>query len=261
MKKESGEQHTLDAIKEEKDLGITIDANLTFKTHIMNSVNKANQMLGIIKRTFTCINKDVFIPLYKGMIRPHVEYGSCIWSPSMQYLKIAVENVQRRATRLLPEMKNKTYEERLISLNLPSLCYRRRRSDIIQTFKILHDRDHIKQGFSCGVNQMFEPSKAHTTRGHNQKKQIQHAVGVRSKYFTTRVTSAWNNLPSKAVTAPTVNHLKNILAKASTEKALMYSLLTHAQSTVSCAISIFITRLNGYKLMDIGELSVSYIWR
>jgi hypothetical protein len=167
-----GIKHTLESVEEEKDLGVTVDKGLKFKHHIQNCVNKANQMLGVVKRTFTNINKEVMIPLFKGMIRPHLEYASCVWSPSMKYLKTSIENVQRRATKLIPELKTKSYEERLRILKLPSLCYRRRRSDILQMYKIIHNIDHMKEGLSCricGENQMFEATKSKTTRGHSYK--------------------------------------------------------------------------------------------
>ena len=220
-----GSKHTLESVEEEKDLGVTVDKGLKFKHPIQNCVNKANQMLGVVKRTFTNINKEVMIPLFKGMIRPHLEYASCVWSPSMKYLKTSIENVQRRATKLIPELKTKSYEERLRILKLPSLCYRRRRSDILQMYKIIHNIDHMKEGLSCricGENQMFEATKSKTTRGHSYKMQIQQATGVRANYFTTRVTPAWNSLPEEAVNAPSVNHLKNVLLRTSTEKALIY---------------------------------------
>ena len=39
--------------KTEKDLGVIFDKDLSFHTHIQQSINKANQMIGLIKRTFT----------------------------------------------------------------------------------------------------------------------------------------------------------------------------------------------------------------
>ena len=64
----------------EKDLGIIIDNKLIFSDHIDSKVKKANQMLGIIKRTFSHMDKDMFTILYKSLIRPHLEYGNPIWS-------------------------------------------------------------------------------------------------------------------------------------------------------------------------------------
>ena len=59
---------------EEKDLGVTIDCRLEFDRHIKNIVAKANRTLGIIRIAFTCLNKNMFLKLYKGLVRPLLEY-------------------------------------------------------------------------------------------------------------------------------------------------------------------------------------------
>ena len=97
---------------QEKDLGVTFDTEINFKKHITNITKKANQMLGIIKRNFSFINKDIFIKLYKSLVRPHLEYGQCIWSPYLIHCKKEIEKVQRRATKIVPGFNNLSYEER-----------------------------------------------------------------------------------------------------------------------------------------------------
>ena len=70
-------------------------------------------------------------------VRPHLEYDAPVWSPHRkQDLKI-VEKIQRRATKLIPELKNVRYEDRLFKLNLTTLEERRTRGDLIQLYKIL----------------------------------------------------------------------------------------------------------------------------
>ena len=73
--------HNLTQVSEEKDLGVTVDEKLNFYKHIEGKINKANQMLGIIRRTFKYIDTTIFNLLYKSLVRPHVEYASVIWSP------------------------------------------------------------------------------------------------------------------------------------------------------------------------------------
>ena len=57
--------------------------------------------------------------------------------------KILLENVQRRATRLVKRLRHISYEDRLRTLGLPSLEYRRERSDMIQVYKIMHGIDKV----------------------------------------------------------------------------------------------------------------------
>ena len=71
---------TIELSNEEKDLGITIDSKLNFQQHINIQVKKANQKLGIINRTFNYMDKEMFLVLYKSLVRPHLEHGSVDWS-------------------------------------------------------------------------------------------------------------------------------------------------------------------------------------
>ena len=100
-------------------------------------------MTGIIKRSFTYINKVMFLQLYKALVRPHLEYANVIWNPQYKRQSQMIEKVQRRATKVLSKIKEFSYEERLRALNLPCLKFRRIRADLIQAYKIIHGIDNI----------------------------------------------------------------------------------------------------------------------
>ncbi len=118
---------TLESVKEEKDLGVLIDEELKFHKHVSAAVSKANQTLGIMKRTFNTLDMELLPIVYKHQVRPHLEYGNAIWHPRyIAYMK-KVEEVQCRATKVIPELRDKPYQERLQSLNLYSMEYRRKR--------------------------------------------------------------------------------------------------------------------------------------
>ena len=65
----------------------------------------------------------MFLQLYRALVRPHLEYASPVWSPSLKKHITTIENVQRRATKLVPNIRNLTYTERLKYLGIPSLEY------------------------------------------------------------------------------------------------------------------------------------------
>ena len=88
--KMKGVNGPLQKCEEEKDLHVIFDKDLSFDTHIQKNINKANQMIGLIKRTFSYLNKDTFFKLYKAMARPHLEYGNVIWYPRLKRQSIAV---------------------------------------------------------------------------------------------------------------------------------------------------------------------------
>ena len=100
MNNASGSIYMLDVVTSEKDLGVTIDHQLKFSDHIENAVKKANRVLGCLGRTFRHLNKDTFLLLYKAMVRPRLEYASCVWCPHLKKDSNVIEQVQRRATRL-----------------------------------------------------------------------------------------------------------------------------------------------------------------
>ena len=76
--------------------------------------------------------------LYTSLIRPHLDYASIIWNPYQLSDIRLLEQVQRRVTQQVFQLKDLPYDERLRSLNLPSLFYRRRRMDMIMIYKITH---------------------------------------------------------------------------------------------------------------------------
>ena len=65
-------------VEQEKDLGVIFQKNLKFDKHISLAVNKANRILGLVKRTFTFMDKSTFLYLYKSLIRSHLDYGDLI---------------------------------------------------------------------------------------------------------------------------------------------------------------------------------------
>ena len=128
---------TLENIEEEKDLGVLIHKTLKLENQCQAATSRANRILGMLKRNITSRKKEVILPLYRTLVRPHLEYSVQFWNPYLVKDIKLLENVQRRATRLISGMKGLPYEERLKQCNLFSLSRRRLRGDMIQVFKIL----------------------------------------------------------------------------------------------------------------------------
>ncbi|KAK2193528.1 hypothetical protein NP493_10g02012 [Ridgeia piscesae] len=130
------DQKTINKAETVKDIGVTFDSSLNFEAHV-RKINKANSMMGIIRRTFEYLDDKCFSTVFKSLVRPHTEYANQVWSPYLMKHITALENVQRRATKLIPGYKELDYKERLKRLNLPTLSYRRLRGDMIEIYKIL----------------------------------------------------------------------------------------------------------------------------
>ena len=85
----------------ERDLGVVIDDKITFKGHIGGIIKKVNKLMGLIRRTFIYLDKEVFVPLYTSLVRSHLEYAQSVWSPHSKGGIRRLEQVQRNATRLV----------------------------------------------------------------------------------------------------------------------------------------------------------------
>ncbi len=195
----------------ERDLGIIIDNELSFNTHITQAIKKANKIVGMIRRTFTHLDYDVFKQLFTSLVRPVIEYGNCVWSPSLQYHIRDIENVQRRATKLLPGLYNVDYEDRLRRLNLPSLAFRQIRGDMIETFKYCQGLYEVeKKPFTL----MREFNQDTATRDHGFKIRKEKCKSdIRANFYGNRIVNLWNSLPADIVNAPSTNAFKNRLDK------------------------------------------------
>ena len=79
---------------------------------------KSTDILGMIFRSFTYMDTEKLLTLYKSMVRSHIVYATQVWSPQYKKDKITLENVQRRATRLVKCIKHLLYSERLKALGL-----------------------------------------------------------------------------------------------------------------------------------------------
>ena len=133
-----GKDTTLGETTNERDLGLQIDRELKFDQQVEMVANKANKMLGLIRRSFTYLDEPTIKTLYTSLVRHILEYGNVTWAPTLKRDQQMIENIQRRTTKLVSELKNLEYGDRLKTLKLPSLYYRRATGDMIETYKYLH---------------------------------------------------------------------------------------------------------------------------
>ena len=146
----------LESIKVERDLGILVDDKLKFSEQCNKAANNANAVLGMIKRTITNKRKDIIVKLYKGLVRPKLEYCIQAWRPYLKKDIDKLERVQGRATRLISECRNNNNEDRLKITGLMTLEERRNRGDLIETFKIIKGFSKVDYSKWFTVSQIIE---------------------------------------------------------------------------------------------------------
>ena len=160
----------------------------------------------MIRRSYKFLDGDSLKRLFIALVRPHLEYSNAVWSPRYIKDKKLMERVQRRATKLIPDLKELPYETRLKKLQLPSLYYRR--GDMIEVYKYMYNI------YDVDTSSLLDRDQDSHTRGHPYKlKKVYCRTETRHAFFSLRVVDTWNGLPERVVTAPSLNSFKNRLDK------------------------------------------------
>lgn len=198
----------LEEISEERDLGVIFNEPFNFTNFILAIISKANQKIGWVMRNILSRDAHVITKVYKTLIRPHVEYCTQAWAPVARHgnwnFILKLESIQRKVTRAISGLRDFTYKQRLESLGLTTLLERRMRGDLIETFKILNNKNNYGSEFfnvSSRTGNLLSRSISKT----KTTKQLD--------FFSNRVIKYWNKLPNNIKSSTSVNSFKNNLDK------------------------------------------------
>lgn len=181
----------LTVASEIRDLGVTFDPALGFGPHITRVISKSLQMLGFIKRCAHDFHDiDAIRLLYCVLVRPHLEYASCLWSPCYNIYIHKIEQVQRRFLRFAAFKMNidPNYQNLESLLKLDRLETRRKHRDLKMLYKIVNGLVECPELLS----RLFFHVPPRVTRSVSQFHEISHRTNYGRNSFISRASRLAN---------------------------------------------------------------------
>lgn len=203
----------LDTTDEEKDIGVMITNNLKPGRQCEQAAGKAMSVLGQVLRAFSYRDKTVLPRIYKQYIRPHLEFAVQAWAPWNRGDIEKLEMVQKKMVKNVTGLKGKTYEERMVELEMESLEDRRKKLDLIQTYKIVREVDNVNPDTWFKLIQNDRQQRTRGTEGGLTIRRETSKLEIRHNFYSQRAAEQWNTLPLDLRNIEKVQEFRNRVKK------------------------------------------------
>lgn len=196
-----------------RDLGLILTSDNKWTNQTKKIYSKTITLNYTILYSFKSNKLTTYVQLFKSYIRPIIEYNSSIYKSHLKSDIRKIESIQSKYTRGVCQKLNikfKDYHDRLQILNMETLEIRRIKSDLIITYKLLHNIIDI------GPNNLFTTSNLHQNynlrrhRFYLNKPELSKTI-IRRNFLSQRIISTWNKLPEHLVMSESLEIFKNKL--------------------------------------------------
>lgn len=188
------ESKTISKVDSTKSLGVHIDANLSWKTHVDSTSKKISSGIGALKRLRPFVSQETSTKIYKSLIEPYFDYCNGVWHNTSNELCDKLQKLQNRAVRIITKSDYKASVSPLLkTLNLVPLSTRWKRQLSVTMFKILHN------SMPSYLSNIFSPySTNHNLRNINNKLSLpKPRTDFLKRSISYSGAKLWNDLPSK----------------------------------------------------------------
>ena len=203
-------------VEEEKDIGVTVHRSLKPARHCKKAAGIAGAVLRQLARNFHYRDRYVFKKLYVQYVRPHLEFASPAWNPWQKEDIDILEKVQKKAVGMISGLKGTTYEEKCQEIGLETLKQRRDEQDLLQTFRILKNKETYGEQELLVRNRRQEGAATRSTTDPWSLTVPRSRLEIRKNSFTARAPELWNKIPAEVRACENLKMFKNAMKKSIT---------------------------------------------
>ena len=204
-------------------LGVKLDENLNWDSHIEMICKKASAAIGAMKRIKPFVPMHTLESIYKSLVQPYFDYCSPLWDTCGKLLRDKLQRFQSRAARVLTGANYDTRSADLLNmLSWDTLENRRSGAKSVLMYKILND--HTAPGLRGSlVRREIDQTNYHLRNTATNLTIPQPKREFLKKSFKYSGAMLWNQLPNEAKLAESPHSFKSIVEQRHASKLFVYS--------------------------------------